>query len=166
MRLAFRTVLAMSLSMSLAPLALANDTHSPSFPAKETTMLQARGDFDVTLTPHAGPEGGPEFGRMGIHKVFHGELDGSCEGEMLSVMTATKGSGAYVALDRFTGTLAGRRGSFMLMHYATMTRGAPQLSVTVVPDSGTDELAGLSGTLAIHIDDKGAHSYTFDYAIN
>lgn len=129
-------------------------------------MLHARGDFDVKLTPHPGPEGAPDFGRQGIHKVFHGDLDGTCEGEMLSVMSDAKGSGAYVALDRFTGTLGGRHGSFMLMHHATMTRGAPALSVTVVPDSGTGELAGLSGTLGIHIDAGGAHSYTFDYRLD
>lgn len=141
----------------------ANEVARVAIPSKESTMLHARGDFDVKLTPHPGPEGGAELGRQSIHKTFHGDLDGTCLGEMLAAMTAVEGSGAYVALDRFTGTLGGRKGSFLLMHYATMVRGVPHLSVTVVPDSGTEALTGLTGTLAIHIDAKGAHSYTFDY---
>jgi hypothetical protein len=84
---------------------------------------------------------------------------------MLTAMTAVKGSAAYVAVERVTGTLAGRRGSFSLRHTGIMNRGVPQLTITVVPDSGTDDLAGLSGTMAIDIAPDGKHSYRFDYTL-
>ena len=97
---------------------------------------------------------------MAIDKQFQGDLTGSSKGEMLTAMTETKGSAGYVAIERVTGTLHGRRGSFVLQHSGTMTRGAPHLVITVVPDSGTDQLTGLSGTMTITIAD-GKHSYTF-----
>ena len=133
----------------------------------ESSMQHAQGTFDVKLAPQPSAPGieAAALGRQTIDKRFHGDLDGSSLGEMLAVMSQATGSGAYVALERVTGTLGGRHGSFVLMHSATMTRGTPALSVTVVPDSGTGELAGLSGTLAIHIDAKGGHSYTFDYSL-
>jgi len=133
----------------------------------ESSMQHAQGRFDVKLAPQPAAPGieAAALGRQTIDKRFHGDLDGSSLGEMLAVMDPATGSGAYVAMERVTGTLGGRHGSFVLMHSATMTRGAPALSVTVVPDSGTGELAGLSGTLVIHIDAKGAHSYTFDYSL-
>jgi hypothetical protein len=81
-----------------------------------------------------------------------------------SAATVVKGSGGYVAMERVTGTLKGRAGSFVLQHSGTMTRGTPQLSVTVVPDSGTDQLEGLAGTLTIKIAD-GKHSYEFEYRL-
>ena len=104
------------------------------------------------------------MGRMTIDKQFHGDLEAASKGQMLSAMTEVKGSAGYVAMERVTGTLSGRSGSFVLQHSASMTRGAPQLSVTVVPDSGTGELAGLSGNLAIEIVDK-KHFYSFDYTL-
>ncbi|MBT2117653.1 DUF3224 domain-containing protein [Dyella sp. LX-66] len=130
-------------------------------------MKHAQGSFEVKLAPQPAAPGieAAALGRQTIDKQFHGDLQGSSLGEMLAVMDKNTGSGAYVALERVTGTLDGRQGSFVLMHSATMTRGAPALSVTVVPDSGSGELQGLSGTLAIHIDAKGAHSYTFDYSL-
>jgi len=133
----------------------------------ENRMKHAQGSFEVKLAPQPAAPGteAAALGRQTIDKQFHGDLEGSSLGEMLAVMDKNTGSGAYVALERVTGTLGGRQGSFVLMHSATMTRGAPALSVTVVPDSGSGELQGLSGTLAIHIDAKGAHSYTFDYSL-
>ena len=130
-------------------------------------MKHAQGSFEVKLAPQPAAPGteAAALSRQTIDKQFHGDLEGSSLGEMLAVMDKNTGSGAYVALERVTGTLGGRQGSFVLMHSATMTRGAPALSVTVVPDSGSGELQGLSGTLAIHIDAKGAHSYTFDYSL-
>ncbi|WP_346949841.1 DUF3224 domain-containing protein [Dyella sp.] len=130
-------------------------------------MKHAQGSFEVKLAPQPAAPGieAAALGRQTIDKQFHGDLEGSSLGEMLAVIDKNTGSGAYVALERITGTLGGRQGSFVLMHSATMTRGAPALSVTVVPDSGSGELQGLSGTLAIHIDAKGAHSYTFDYSL-
>jgi Protein of unknown function (DUF3224) len=126
----------------------------------------ASGTFDVKLTPQAGEDGADAgLGRMSIDKQFHGDLEGTSKGFMLSsAATVVKGSGGYVAMERVTGTLKGRAGTFVLQHSGTMTRGTPQLSVTVVPDSGTGQLTGLSGTLTIKID-QGKHSYEFDYTL-
>ncbi len=101
---------------------------------------------------------------MLIDKQFAGDLEASSKGQMISTMGEVKGSAGYVAIERVTGTLNGRRGSFALQHSGTMTRGVPELSVTVIPDSGTDGLAGITGSMTIRID-AGKHSYTFDYAM-
>jgi hypothetical protein len=103
-------------------------------------------------------------GRMAIAKQFHGGLEAVSRGQMLAAMTDTEGSAGYVAIERVTGTLDGREGTFALQHSGTMTRGAQQLSITVVPDSGTGELAGLAGTMTIQIAD-GKHSYDFEYTL-
>jgi hypothetical protein len=125
----------------------------------------ASGTFEVKLTPQAADDGADAtLGRMSIDKQFHGDLEGTSKGQMLSAMGSVKGSAGYVALERITGTLKGRSGSFVLQHSGTMTRGAPQLSVTVVPDSGTGQLVGLAGALTIKID-NGKHSYDFDYTL-
>jgi len=128
---------------------------------------RASGTFEVTLTPQPGDDyaDGAGLGRMTIDKQFHGDLDATSKGQMLTGMTSTKGSAGYVAIERVSGTLSGRRGSFILQHSGTMTRGAPTLAVTVVPDSGTDELTGLSGTMAIDIT-GGQHSYAFEYTFS
>jgi hypothetical protein len=122
-------------------------------------MPRAAGTFEVKLTPQ--PDDSP-VGRMTIVKQFHGDLEGSSAGQMLAAMTEVKGSAGYVAIEKVTGSLHGRAGSFVLQHTGTMNRGTPQLSVTVVPDSGTGDLAGLSGSLNIIIE-GGKHSYEFDY---
>jgi hypothetical protein len=126
----------------------------------------AKGPFEVKLAPQKADNPAAEgsgHGRMSIDKQFHGELEATSQGEMLSFMTSTKGSAGYVAIETVTGTLGGRKGSFVLQHNGTMTRGAPQLSVTVVPDSGTAELVGLTGGMKIIIAPDGAHSYELDY---
>ena len=124
---------------------------------------RAVGTFEVKLTPRE-PEGDSGVGRMVLDKQFQGDLEATSQGQMLAFMTAVKGSAGYVAMERVVGTLHGRSGSFTLQHSGTMTKGVPGLSVTVVPDSGTDDLAGLSGRMTINID-AGAHSYEFEYAI-
>jgi hypothetical protein len=101
---------------------------------------------------------------MSIDKQFHGDLEASSKGQMLAAMTSVKGSAGYVAIEQVTGSLHGRNGTFVLQHSGTMTRGAPQLIVSVVPDSGTAELAGLTGTMTIIVTD-GKHSYEFDYTL-
>jgi hypothetical protein len=101
---------------------------------------------------------------MSVDKQFHGDLDATSKGEMLAAGTDVKGSAGYVAMERVRGTLHGRSGTFALQHTGTMTRGAPQLSVTVVPDSATGQLAGLAGRMAIDITD-GSHSYDFEYTL-
>jgi hypothetical protein len=125
----------------------------------------ASGTFEVKLMPQAAEDGADAgLGRMSIDKQFHGDLEGTSKGQMISAMGSVKGSAGYVAMERVTGTLKGRTGSFVLQHSGTMNRGAPQLSVTVVPDSGTGQLTGLAGTLTIKID-EGKHSYKFDYTL-
>ena len=106
----------------------------------------------------------PTLARMSIDKSFHGDLEGTSKGEMLSAGTAIKDSAGYVAMERVTGTLAGRKGSFVFQHSATMTRGVPSLSVTVVPDSGSGDLTGLKGVFKIIID-SDSHAYEFDYEL-
>ena len=128
--------------------------------------MHATGDFDVKLTPFP-PDPyteGTLLARLSIDKQFHGDLEATSQGQMLSAGTAVDGSAGYVAIEHVTGTLAGRRGSFVLQHHGLMNRGAARLTITVVPDSGTDDLTGLAGTMTIHIAD-GAHSYTFDYTL-
>jgi Protein of unknown function (DUF3224) len=123
----------------------------------------AKGTFDVKVLPLADDHAaGAGLGRMSIDKQFHGDLEASSKGQMMSAMSSVKGSAGYVAMERVTGTLLGRKGSFALQHSGTMNRGTPALIVSVVPDSGTDELTGLSGTLTIIIAD-GKHSYDFEY---
>ncbi len=126
----------------------------------------ASGTFEVKLNPQAPDEtnGDPTLGRMTIDKQFHGDLEGTSKGQMLTAGTEVKGSAGYVAMERVTGTLHGRSGGFALQHSGTMTRGVPQLSIAVVPDSGTGQLVGLTGTLTINIVD-GKHSYAFEYTL-
>ena len=134
---------------------------------KETIMTKhARGPFDVKLNPldAYNKTEGSNLARMSIDKQFHGDLEATSKGEMLSAMGGVKGSAGYVAIEKVTGTLHGRSGSFVLQHNATMTRGEPSLNIVVVPDSGTGELVGLSGTMNIIIVD-GKHSYEFEYAL-
>ncbi len=129
--------------------------------------LTASGTFDVTVTPQK-PDNpvaeSAKLGRMSIDKQFHGDLDAISKGEMLTAMTEVKGSAGYVAIERVTGTLHRRAGSFMLQHSGTMAGGEQQLSVTVVPGSGTGRLAGLAGKMTIRID-GGKHFYEFDYTL-
>ena len=129
-------------------------------------MAHATGTFEVKLVPLP-PEGDSHdatLGRMSIDKQFRGDLDGTSKGQMLTAGSIVKGSAGYVAIEKVSGTLHGREGDFILQHSGTMTRGAPQLKITVVPDSGTGQLEGLTGELTIKIDD-GKHSYDFEYTL-
>jgi hypothetical protein len=130
-------------------------------------MPHASGTFEVGLTPQKPDSKEAEsanLGRMSIDKQFHGDLEAASKGEMLAAGTDVKGSAGYVAIERVTGTLHGRSGTFVLQHNGTMTRGEAQLSITVVPDSGTGELAGLAGKMTVRIAEK-QHYYEFDYTI-
>jgi hypothetical protein len=126
------------------------------------------GSFEVKVTPQK-PDTqvarAANLGRLTIDKRFHGALEGVSKGEMLATHTEVEGSAAYVALERVTGKLNGRSGSFVLQHSATMVRGKPASSVTVVPDSGTGELRGLSGKMIITVAPDGGHSYEFDFRV-
>ena len=132
-----------------------------------TVTTRATGSFDVKITPLAtdSPAEGSTLGRMSIEKQFHGDLEATSTGEMLTVGAAIKNSAGYVAVERVTGSLHGRTGTFALQHNATMTRGTGSLNIVVVPDSGTGELTGLSGRLSIEIA-GGKHSYVFEYTLD
>jgi hypothetical protein len=127
---------------------------------------RASGPFEVKVTPQAPEEsaGGAPIGRMILDKQFHGDLEAASKGQMLAVGTEVQGSAGYVALERVTGSLHGRSGTFVLQHSGTMNRGTPHLTITVVPDSGTGGLAGLAGSMTIEIAD-GKHSYGFEYTL-
>jgi hypothetical protein len=125
----------------------------------------ASGTFDVKLTPQAPEDANdPALARMTLDKQFHGDLEATSKGQMLSAGTSVQGSAGYVAIERVTGTLHGRGGSFVLQHNATMDRGKPSLNIIVVPDSGTGDLTGLTGKMSINIAD-GKHSYEFEYTL-
>lgn len=130
-----------------------------NMPIAETV---ATGSFDVQLTPVGTPDA--PIGAMTIAKTFHGDLEGTSAGQMLAVRSPVEGSAGYVAMEHVTATLAGRSGSFALQHSGTMDRGAQSLTITVVPDSGTEGLTGLTGAMDIRIED-GQHYYTFRYLL-
>lgn len=126
----------------------------------------AKGTFEVKVVPLAADDkvGDPLISRLSLEKQFSGDLTGSSKGQMLGIETGIKDSGGYVAAERFTGTLGGKKGSFSLQHSGTMQAGKFDLQIKVVPDSGTDGLAGISGTMKIIIE-KGKHFYEFSYTL-
>ena len=130
------------------------------------TTQHAKGPFDVKIVPQGEPDKaeGSTIARMSVTKQYHGDLEATATGEMLSAGTEVKGSAGYVAMERVTGKLGGRSGSFVLQHSGTLTRGAPEQNITVVPDSGSGELAGLTGRLTVIIE-AGKHSYDFEYTL-
>jgi len=125
---------------------------------------QTTGTFDVKMSPQSDDGGAAAIARMVLDKQFHGALDAHSDGQMLAYSTETPGSAGYVAIEKVTGTLEGRNGSFALQHSGIMNRGQPQLSLQVIPDSGSGELSGLSGTMNIRIED-GQHYYDFGYSL-
>lgn len=129
--------------------------------------MKITGKFIVKLNPldlsTAGKEG-ISLGRMSIDKTFEGSLDAVSKGEMLSAITTTKGSAGYVAIEQVVGTLEGKKGTFVLQHFGVMDKGQDSLNLIVIPDSGTNELIGLSGTMNI-IQKDGVHLYEFDYTL-
>jgi hypothetical protein len=135
--------------------------------AKERTLSgHATGAFDVKISPLTLSEqsADPKLGRMSIEKQYHGELEATAKGEMLTAESEMKDSGVYVAVERVTGTLHGKKGSFAMHHTGVMSRGKPELKISVVPDSGKDDLQGLTGTMNIRIE-SGKHFYDFDYSL-
>jgi hypothetical protein len=134
---------------------------------KEKTVTKiANGTFEVKVTPLPAEEniGDPMIARLSLEKQFSGDLSGTSKGQMLGIGTALKESGGYVAAERFVGTLVGKKGSFSLQHIGTMQGGKFDMNVTVVPDSGTEELAGISGKMNIIIKD-GKHFYELEYTL-
>ncbi len=129
--------------------------------------MNVSGQFEVNLKPlefYTKGSDGINLGRMSIDKTFSGDLAATSKGEMLSALTAVKGSAGYVAMEQVNGNLAGKRGSFVLQHFGTMAHGQDRLILEVVPDSGAGQLAGLSGKMAIKIE-GGKHFYDFEYEL-
>ncbi|MGA9423068.1 MAG: DUF3224 domain-containing protein [Rhodanobacteraceae bacterium] len=126
----------------------------------------ARGTFEVDLQPLVSHAATPESGiaRMSIDKQFRGDLDAASKGEMLSAGAPRSGSAGYVAIEHVQGTLDGRNGGFALQHSGTLRNGDARLAVNVVPGSGTGELEGIAGSMAIVIAD-GKHSYDLEYSL-
>jgi Protein of unknown function (DUF3224) len=173
-----RLVTACLTPLLLATLSTQAQTTSPtesqtnpnsSAPTKKAIpSLHATGTFEVKIDPQPSDEkgGGTAIGRMLLDKQYHGDLEATSKGTMLAAGTGEKNSsGGYVALEIVTGSLKGRTGTFVLQHSATMNRGVPQLSITVVPDSGTAKLSGLAGKMNITIVD-GKHSYDLEYTLS
>jgi Protein of unknown function (DUF3224) len=131
---------------------------------KAMTTNRAKGTFEVKLSPQDEGTDAP-VGRMTLDKQFQGDLIGTSKGQMLMASSSNvKGSAGYVAIEKVTGALNGRNGSFYLQHSGTMTRGVGELTITVIPDTGTDQLVGLRGKMNIIIAD-GKHSYEFEYSL-
>lgn len=139
-------------------------THGATIMPEPTTSTTIRGAFDVRMSPQPA-EGDPGIGRMLLDKRYHGALEGVGSGQMLAWRSPVQGSAGYVAMERVSGTLEGRAGSFTLMHTGAMDRGTPDLRISVVPDSADGALAGLTGAMQIEIAPGGAHSYVFRYAL-
>lgn len=130
------------------------------------THQHATGTFEVNMTPVEGGDNGVANGHLSGAKTFAGDLIGTGRGDMWTTMTAVEGSAGYVAIEKIEGTLRGRKGSFTVLHQGTMRRGADyQIRIVIVPESGTGELAGISGTMSIRIDKDGGHFYDVDYSL-
>jgi hypothetical protein len=134
--------------------------------ASASALWHVTGPFDVKVIPEDDKSDDPLLNRMALDKQYHGDLEGTGKGQMLTAGSAVKGSGAYVAIEKVSGTLKGRTGTFVLQHSGTMTRSEPQLAISVVPDSGTGQLTGISGKMSIRIAADGKHSYDFDYSFS
>jgi hypothetical protein len=155
--------------LTILCLTLAQGAAAISQTGKGTLMSQtathATGTFEVKIEPQPADEkAGAALSRMLLDKQFHGDLEATSKGTMLAAGTTVKGSAGYVAMELVTGTLKGHTGTFVLQHTGIMTRGVPQLTITVVPDSGTGQLVGLTGKMTINIAD-GKHSYDFEYTL-
>lgn len=127
-------------------------------------MPTARGTIDVTMEaePPFLEQDGIKLQRTAVRKEFSGDMVGTSEAQMVAAYTATPGSAGYVSIEHFTGSVDGKSGSFVLQHHGLMAKGEAELTVTIVPDSGTGDLNGISGTLEIDNDD-GGHSYVLEY---
>jgi hypothetical protein len=154
----------MKFPMAVLGLALLAVPVHPEAAIQEARAMTARGTFDVKLTPQALDEAGGPFGRLFLDKQFRGDLEATSKGQMLGAKTAVEGSAGYVALELVSGTLHGRRGTFILQHSGSMSRGVATMVATVVPDSGTGELASLVGRFSITIT-EGKHFYELEYTL-
>ena len=137
--------------------------HAQTTPQEAVMSVRVTGPFDVKIIPQD-DKLDDGISRMLMDKHYHGDLDGTSKGQMLATGSA-KSSGVYVAIETFSGTLRGKTGRFSLHHTGIMTKAAPKLTISVVPDSGTGQLAGIAGNMTIHIAPDGKHSYEFEYTL-
>ncbi len=158
-------IVAISLYVLIVVSTFAQSQSTNSSHQEASVTMHARGPFDVKVTPQDDKSADTKLGRMALDKQYHGDIEGTGVGQMLTAATDVKGSGAYVAIEKVTGTLKGRSGSFVLQHTGTMSGGQFHLNVTIVPDSGTGELVGISGKMTINIAD-GKHSYDLEYTLS
>jgi hypothetical protein len=149
-------------ALFLAPILCAQ---TPSTPKEASMPQHATGPFDVKMTPPQDDKLGDGLSRMVLDKQYHGDLDGTGKGQMLTNGINANKSGVYIAMETFTGTLKGKSGSFVLHHTGIMRQGTPDLTINVAPDSGTGQLAGISGKMTIIIAKDGKHSYDFEYTL-
>lgn len=157
--------MALALLPFLAALIIGSAGQAVAPPKGSSPMQHAAGTFDVKITPQKDEGvGDATIGRMGIDKQYHGDLVGTGLGQMLAGMGEVKDSGAYVAIERVKGTVHGKTGSFAVHHLGVMDRGAQRLVITVIPDSGTGDFVGITGTMTIEIK-GGSHYYTLDYTL-
>jgi hypothetical protein len=166
-KLSYIGAVLLSLTFGLAVYTLSYSQENKTAQKEPATANHAAGPFEVKMTPQKPDnpvEEAAQFSRMTSDKQFHGDLEATSKGEMLATGDP-KSSAVYVALERVTGTLKGRSGSFVLHHTGIMNRGVPQLSIGVVPDSGTGQLAGIAGKMMINIAKDGKHSYDFEYTL-
>ena len=138
----------------------------PAPTQKEDPVLNhASGSFEVKVTPVEDKSDDPTLGRMMLDKQYHGDLEGVGKGQMLTAGTPAKGAGGYVAIEKVTGTLNGRSGTFVLQHNGIMSNNTPQMTIIIVPESGTGQLEGIAGKLTITIAPTGKHSYNLEYTL-
>ena len=125
----------------------------------------AAGSFDVKTTPFDDKSDDPTLARIALDKQYHGDIEGTAKGQMLSAGSPAKGFAGYVAIEKITGTLNGRAGTFVLQHSGTLENSIPQMTITVVPGSGTGQLEGIAGKMTIKFAPGGKHLYEFDYTL-
>ena len=164
-RVPLRQPMCMSVCGLLLLLSFATAQNSTPTHKEGSVSQTATGPFDVKITAQDEGSDDPLLNRMTLDKQFHGDLEATSQGQMLTASTAVKGSAAYVAIEKVSGTLKGRTGTFILQHSGTMNRNKPELSIVVVPDSGTGELEGLTGKMKINVAADGKHSYEFEYTL-
>jgi hypothetical protein len=156
--------LCIALVMSLSFMASSAEPQSTAVPKEAPVINHATGPFDVKMHPQD-DNAADGVTRLLLDKQYHGDLEGTAKGQMLTGGMSAGKSGVYVAIEKFTGTLQGRSGSFVLHHTGIMTRGKPDLTIMVAPDSGTGQLAGIIGKMTIIIAADGKHSYDFEYTL-
>jgi len=159
-------------TLALLCIALLNSAGAQStVPASSAQQKEASvtnhavGPFDVKVVKQEDPDADSSVGRFTLDKQYHGDLDATAKGQMLTASTEVKGSGAYVAVERVNGTLKGRDGGFALAHIGTMAQNVPSLTINIVPDSGTGQLKGIAGKMTITIAPDGKHSYDLEYTL-